>query len=763
MSMQLRLGDETQELAPTCDLNKFLRNATGAFHMAAPSAVLSLTLAEAPTGAFQLPFTTDQPLAWDLGAQGNVSFDFVPTVTGVVQIQNSGVLFQYNLGEDEAYAVTVPVPTGMAYVSASLSVAMGVSGGPGFSAGDFGVSAQVDASTQFMVIFRKAFPVTATISDAIRSTFDSFVLPFRANGAESMSDKDYLDYEFFGKIGAGVGITYGVSGNLLSGRAISEIEQTLSVSNLGQAIMKHLPEYQAGASFAAEYSHVDTFRVIAGRQHDATVNSATMCVFRRRDKVVTTTETVGIQSVPPVDSDIVSNLEMSGVKLAKSAFASIVEPDLKAKASAGLAKALGPNTGGPMKQYLEDVAEAIKDLVTKPENQAVQLELQQAKIRENTALFNLTFDCDRPGALEKGYELAMAGDLAGALKVPGVDLHPGSYVESAFLKKSAATLQFFDLYKFSDVTEYFDRTSVVYAGNGLFRLILRVGAEDDVTVNGKENSCEVYFTAEAPERAVGNTDGDFTVRLNFTIIDQSSGPAQETLRALRFMGGPAFEPATLGIPKDLKGQLKVTCEFGKDAFSRFRCDDYAAGKPPKMPHPVDASNYGAFVAAIRGILPEDNLNQDFLRLCSSYNDWAGFNRVKIDQEGSQATPDRRSTGNAAVSQWPAKWNGIGEGERSGLQCYLYAAQSYMNLCDSLKHLATNLDAGKFEDHFDLLKKSLEGIIKQNIDVFFIKPAWAALFGSSSSVAAGISSKTVGDNFELSFTADLARTGAAGGK
>jgi hypothetical protein len=79
----------------------------------------------------------------------------------------------------------------------------------------------------------------------------------------------------------------------------------------------------------------------------------------------------------------------------------------------------------------------------------------------------------------------------------------------------------------------------------------------------------------------------------------------------------------------------------------------------------------------------------------------------------------------------------------------------MNLCDSLKHLAGELAAGTFDQNIDLLEKSLTAIIKQNVAVFFIKAALAALFRSSQCSASSVQLTQTGADITIAFVADAA--------
>jgi hypothetical protein len=751
MSLTLNFGSQSTDLTSASDLVKFLTsNVPAELKFATdPTQSAAQTLQDIGNTQVSLNFSTSKQLSWDLGTSGNVTFGFSPSASGGVSIQTSGTLFTYTLA-DGSQPVAVPVPANTGYVSITFNVSLGVSAGGSFSSGNFGVSANASASSTFAVAFRKAFPLTTPVVAAITQAFESFTFPFQPAGLNRVNDGDFLDYEYLGSIQAGFGVNYGVSGNLLGGRSVDEITQSFNASPIGKAVVNVKPTFQAAASFAFAYDDEEVFHVILARH----TNTATLLYFRSDSTTVSTTETLGITLNTGASFNLTSNLPTAAGKIASAAVSK-----LGGNAASGLANTIATDTSGAVQDFIDDVNTSVNSFLSKGDGQTIQLQLQQERLNANTALFSFEFDLTQPDAVATGYPLAVAGNFAAAIQITGVDLDPGSFVEHQWVQSTSVAFQFFDLFMASDVTQYFQDTKLVYAGNKTFRLIFKTGVKDIVTINSAENDCEVYFSATAPADAEANVIGDLVVKLNFVTVDHSSNAAQETKRALTFIGGPALRPAVAAIPAKLNGSLTVNCQFSQSAFSQLNCDDYVGKKPSNLPHPVDAANYMDFLAAVQGIVPPDNINSDFLRFFGSYDSWIEFNRVKIDQEGSTITPDRKSIGNVAVNRWPEALISIDESERVSLQCYIYADQAYMNLCDSLKHLASDLAAGTFNDNIDLLESSLTAIIKQNISVFFIKPALAALFRSSQCSASSVQLTQTGGDITIAFVADSG-TGAA---
>jgi hypothetical protein len=191
--------------------------------------------------------------------------------------------------------------------------------------------------------------------------------------------------------------------------------------------------------------------------------------------------------------------------------------------------------------------------------------------------------------------------------------------------------------------------------------------------------------------------------------------------------------------------------FGRDAFQRFKADPYMNAKPGPLPHTQDAENYRRFAEAVTAV------NGEF-RGFASYEDWAIFNRVANDREGSTRTPDRRSPGN--LNAWPERWNNIGGSQRNFIRFYSDSARCFMNLCEALQTLSAAVDETTTEAGFKALVKNLNGIVSHDVPVDFIKATLLALLKASESPVTDVEVKPDGKTLHVSFSASGIRAAHA---
>src|SRR5205823_1069824 len=85
-------------------------------------------------------------------------------------------------------------------------------------------------------------------------------------------------------------------------------------------------------------------------------------------------------------------------------------------------------------QYIKEANDEISKLLKKLDNQKLELQVLHERIDTHTVLFNYEFDLKVPDALNQGFDLAMAGNYRDALRVSGVTLLPGSYIEDEFIR-----------------------------------------------------------------------------------------------------------------------------------------------------------------------------------------------------------------------------------------------------------------------------------------------------------------------------------------
>jgi hypothetical protein len=709
MSVAIQFGsDPSREIDASADLAaKLLPGLSPVFHLdGILASKAGQKLSDALAAVFETPFKTDREAKWTIDA-ANVTLSFKSSATGSIRIVKSGELFSYTLGAGVKRKVSIPVPPGKAYVVLTLRVSLSIAGGAAFSGGNVGISGNISDNDEFDISNYKCFDSSELAGAAVTHAFEHFVLPFKAEGVDGLNDGDYIDFEFLGKLNLGFGVTYGVPALKLGGRSGGEVAASFSTP-LGKAVVQATPEVEAGSSFRVAYAHEGTFRVVIGRQgrKDTAKNGVSLDLFRGSKRDLSTTFTAGItlnanaKFDPPAAADILIG------KAAAAATANL---------PSGLRDAASKAIGGQLGQahgFAGDIEKKLTALLKKGDGHKIGLELEQEKTDQDTTLFHFDFDFSRPGVLSEGFGAAMRGQCSEAIRVPGVVLSHDSYVESLFLSSTSLTLEFFDLWKYTDVTTYTRQTDAVYAGNGIFRLRGKAGLAAGSGTVGHTGQCEMYFTAEANRASGAEKVEDLVVLLNFSLTDtknvKSAGQTFQVLDLLQapVLAGPVADMRRALTPDSV---VRVACVFDEAACRRLQ--------------PDDRRNYTAFSAAVRALDPTAP------PLFARYEDWAVYNVTSWDEDGSRKPADRTQSGG---NGWPCAFPSLETLDRARVRCYFEAGRHFINLCADVKQLCGNIDAAATETQYAHLLDTLNGIIHQDAPVFFLKPAFVALLEASGS-------------------------------
>lgn len=762
--LELKLGGKTFEIL-NGDLKKY----------ADPALVAALNIAQSELVQFsddplsQLPsdqnsltaeLTISHDAKWKLGSDGNVTFGFSAGAKGTVEIKKTGEIFKYEQGADETEPVSVTVPPGFGCVIVSLRVVLGVEGGAAFSSGNFGVKANLSTSLEFSLRNYKIFPLATKVADAIHQSFEHFVLPFKTEGFAALNHGDYVEYEFVGKLALGLGVSYGLSGIALGGRSLSELAHSFS-SPVGSLVVGLNPSFSAGADFGVKYSHLDAFRVIAGRRKDAAsnVDILTLSIFKLDKSQLSLELNAGITVTAGAEFSLKSKLDQIIDEAAKKLFADLPAGLVRDAAIRAFKENLKKDEHKrELEKYVKQANEEVAKLLSFVNDRQITLQVLHERIRTHTTLFNFEFDLRQSAALAQGFAPAMAGDFQAAIKAPGVKLLPGSYVEDVFIRRTTIKLLIFDLFKFTQVTEYFQKTTIVYAGDGVFKLRHLTGVKHEEGHIGHERHAEVYFAADTNTRDF-QTINDLKVNLHFILMDHANRKAaRQTVGLLNRLGSELSAHATRilsTVEHDASLSVKVHAIFERGAYGRLESDDFLhddESRPPQLPQSRDRRNWDEFVRATEEIGEQGYLDEGFPDLVQSFDRWVLFNRTTNDQENSTRPPNRRRSGN--LVQWPSDWINTGDSARNFMKIYLEAGRSFMNLCDDLKRLARDVEDIHTDEQYRRLLKSLNNTVKEDVKVWFAKTTLLALFrqmsGPVSEVKGPAAHETIGDTYSVSF-------------
>lgn len=701
-------------------------------------------------------FTASREAKWKPVPDGTITCGCSAGAGGTLTVRKNGEMFHYFRGENEQEKVSIRIPPGYGCVSTGFRVTLAVTGGGAFSHGPFGVQAGLSANDLFNVINHRCFPLTTRAGEAVEESFRRFVLPFDPAGIRQLQAGDYLEYEFIGKLGLGFGATWGIGGLLFGGRSFSELKQSFEAP-LGKLTAGIKPSFKAGAGFAVDYAHTGAFRVVTGRGKD----KISLYLFKLDRKTVSTTFNAGIS----VSAKATFSHQLQLDRIIDEAAARLTR-NLPAAARKAAIKAFKENLGKlehkrQLDKYVREANQQIAALLKQGDNRKTELELRLERIKSHSALFVFEFDPARPEAMEDGYRLALAGDFIQAIHIPGVDLLPGSCIEEMAVRRTTVTLALFGLFSVQSLTEYFQKSSLVYAGQGVFKWRYTTGIKYESGHAGHGRHAEVFFTADA-------STSDFTklqdtgVLLHIVLMDHANGKAaRQTAGLLQALepGGRLEEYTGLLeqlIEHDKSLTVKVAAVFHPGAMKRLSATEYEEGKPPRLERMgEDRKNWEEFVRAVDTIREHEFPGQGFPDLVQNFQAWAEYNVRANDRQGSRRPPDRHCPGNTASpeSVWPAAWSHLAPPLRRLMVVYLEAGRSFMNLCDHLRHLAGDLEIIGTDRDYRCMLDCLNAMIREDVAIWFTKPALLALVRLTGGKIVNIQGPAPGEapeNVEVSF-------------
>lgn len=752
MSLKLNLGQYV-ELDADGDLAKYLQPGLDNILNFDPTVVGALTskIADVPPGSVSTNFNFSFSPSWTIAQAVGITLSVKPAASCTLSILKPGdTLFTYAMGEDGT-DTPVKAAADTYYISIALQCSIALDAGAQWSSGNLGVSGSVSTNDQFRVANYYAAGPAVTLQDAIAQAFSNFVLPFHGESIQKLTAGDYVDFEFVGNLSLGFGATYGLSALSIAGVSSGEVTAS-AASPIGKMVVKASPSVQVAASFKLQYTHDDAFRVVAGR----TATGATLYLLKKDDSRITTAEKFGIT----LSAGASFQTDASTVKAeTQTAAQSLLGPQ------AG--SILGGKLAAAADQAVGEINTAVNNLLQHANGQEIALSLAQSSSKENTALFIYDFDFS---AGTGAYAVAMAGDYARALGMPGVTLDPRSFVEQIYVKSAGLELQVFNLLDYKDVTQYVQSTEITYAGAKTFQIRKTAGVKSISGLFGKDREADLYFIATCRQVAQSQTVSGVTVRLNAIFIDRNNAAAfRETEDTLKALGAKDAATAVQNYVKRYpKGTVQFTLDIDTALLGAIDADDYQAnGKPAREPHSKDEKNYEAWVRSVVAAIGEDDtVAKTFEDNFGTYDDWLEFNRVETDQEGSTRPGDRLAIVGAKADgyPWPDGYLPNDPMSRIAVQTYILAGQSFMNFCAGIKQLLIALPGTQTAAQYGALYNAVAGLVRKEtpFPTYFLKPSIVALVGLArvDLTAGTLPDPTAGGTFAVTLKAAAPTAAAA---
>lgn len=697
--------------------------------------MLGLPLASLATEFFETEFRAGTDLGWNLGfgRGGSLTIGLSPEVGIRLILRRAGELLQtIGGGEEPGPGRIITVPPGKAYVSVLFRVSLAASGAGGFSQGLFGVQGGISTDHTFLLAQHCCFESSTPIRDAIVSTFSRFVIPWAEDSAARIAPLDLSEYEFFGNLAFNVTATAGFGGVLLGGRSKGELGRSFS-SPVGSAFVRVRPSFSAGAKLSVGYEHQDAFRIVVSAPDPDRLE---LFVFKMNDQRLTASlgfkAQIKIGASVGLESRVDELVEAGAAKL----FSGVADFPLRDRLI-GTLKSRLLSAPEQLDQFVEDTEINIKGALRKIERLKVEASVSTERISEHTTL--LSYEFDRSSGLA-GWAAAMRGDFREAITHPGVRLGEDSMVQDSLTQRTGMKFSLFGVVNASSLDEFVRQSQIVYEGSGVFRIRFTSAHRTESSLFGHNKAVELLFTATAEATEAGVvSDADVRLRISTTDSSNRSGAAQ-TVGALALLLQNTSDP---GIVNRLRSALNanpdlsvsVVCTVTPAAYRRLRFTAFRTmNRPFNLPHTEDALNYIAFVRAVDAIYDHSGFRAEgYPNLVDKFSDWAHYNVTVNDQEGSNRAPNRRNSGGPG---WPRDWRAadVEPGLRPLMRTYLIAAQQFMNFCEDLSVLGTDLDDAATEQRFEELLESVEDLVKSDgsgFPLFFTKPVLAALISQMS--------------------------------
>ena len=680
---------------------------------------------------------------------GEFTFTLCGGITGKITVISSGTLMEYmdEFPMDVTISLnpvvvknttkSIAVPDNTAYVCVELDLQIG----GGFSAqptwGIYGVCGSASSKDSFAVSFYKRCKPTDVLRDAIGDAFAGLVLPLHADTYTHLAVGDYLHHTFNANLQVGLGASIGVDKVLYAGQSTAAFPGTTGAVAL-KATLK--PEVEAEANLAFQFEYAGTFEALLWK-----IDERTGGLHLYRSQMQDTS--LGLHVGVTLDA----GLSVRG-KVMESQLAKAMGRVLPGAPGA----AVIPLAADEISSCVTDGNKALAAWLGKRDQAKAALDFAIESTNQTFLLLDYTLDLTAQ-AFAAAWKLALDGKYVDALGTAGggVSIAVGSGLEKFYSRKTSITLNLFGLWKADWSDALLHNSSMVYAGNNIFHLVVDVGRQSLDTVNKGKREIDLYFAAEA------DMSGASTVlqTVNLHVLLQATNDTKFGRYIAKFLQLLAVGEGSAALVKgvaDLAGQANTTqmvhAVLGPTAYQRLNASTTTHGKLGN--ESPDRDNYAAFARACKELIAEDPGSFSFQGQELSYEVWRNWNIASTDQWPARpgAMPNRLTAGNsqAGIAQLQLQFP-QGGGTTTLVGYALQAASDFMNFCEQLKGLALDVETNAAGMKWDALVKALESLMTKDVKQDFVVPTSLALVRLCGSVPDEVTGPVAGVESSVAVT------------
>jgi hypothetical protein len=697
--------DVLKDLASTSDLKSFISSQGNAvFVLGKELLAFKGQPVSKAAGSFSASISLTGSPSWKAGP---VTFSVTPTAKCTVTIATQGEDFEAAKDISDTTKtdnVQIPAVRGMTYVNIDLDFS--ISGNVAGSGTAYGItiSGKAAGSTDTTLSFCQPVASTTETVQAILDAFNDIVLPTSPNASFArMIVGSSTRMTFDGTLSLELDVDYGLGDFKLAASSIALIQKAYQEAS--KAITFPTADVKAGLSATIKYTHTDHFGLILTKSD---TNNAQLYLVR-----ASTDETdvnVGI-TVAVTTTAVSVNADTSQIEQA-------VQSVTKSPAlGTTVANAIAPKVADLESNALSKLNNEIKKL-----NGSAGLTLALSRQKGRTLLFNYAVDLSRPTIISQSWNDLLSNNVQDATQIPGFTVQPGSGITQEFKKSTTFSFQFFNLFKYSDETDFFGQCTSEITTDGI-RILYEVGVEQLVAENSAKGQVRIYFNGAASKAADGTLSGA-SVDLNIEMSESSSAKSAALLVGILGIVDASALQATMNLMTayahaNPKSTLGLTAVLHSSAYGRLKFSPFAGGigGTPKVDQTADMANWNAIHAAAVTLLGKDN---QFI-IPYSYSDLTVYNSYCNTTEAG-ALLNRRHPGNpATVPSW--FYQGAAPGS---VDYFLIATEKGLNLFEDLATLAQDVQGAIKPEQFSLIINDTTAIVKDDINVDYAKPIMAAV-------------------------------------
>ena len=638
-----------------------------------------------------------------------------------------------SIDADHTTTLSAGPTNGIAYINIDLDFSIKGTAAGGGAVGALGISGSLSGGTSATLSFCQPVDATLPTEDAIKLALSQIVFPLDPTRIRSMQTGALAHVVFDGTFSAELDVTYGLGDHVFSAPGIA------STLNSAQKVVSITPPSVAissGVNASISYSHTDHFSLIVDKTSD-TLATVTLARALASDAGLSAGFKMGV------------NVTNVSVSIDNNALQQTVQ---SITGSNALATDVVNAASQPLNNLVNGINAKLAGWATNVSGD-IGLTASLTHQTNRAILFNFEADLTDANLTQASWSALVSGDLQQALHAGGLTLQPGSGVSDSLKRSATLHFQFFNLFAFDQVTDFFQNASSELGPDGTIRLHARIGQEQSDTTKTTLSAVRIYFVVTANQNSVNTLKVD-DIDLRIELIEANRPGKGSTFEETLMLtpGSPAIADAQDKINRFIGGfgasKLTLTYDIQPSAYRRLSFTPFGSnGRPSPLPQAADQANWTAFrnAATSLHVAPNSVANLTF-------GDWVNFNRAAVDEIGSTMNPDRSQLGNVVNGQLTLPDNG----ERPLAAYFLQASQGFMNLIADLATLATQTSEASDSSDYDGLLKLLANIVNQDVLVDYLVPIAGALLHQSSlpgtNVAVAINQAS--DNSALNCTLTL---------